>query len=129
MQGFIVERITHEKKLYAQLFQDAMPALRLFARCINEMGAIGTEQVAFRDVSLTVATLAVSKMPLPKWALVKVRNNLEERIEFYCREVPREERKKVLDDLRRTELLGGYKAAYFYNIREEGIFDSFVKEE
>ena len=125
MQGYVIERLTKDRKVKSIYTDSALVALRKFAQSVNSMESTGDYQVGFRDVRLTVSTLAVPNMPLPYWALVKTSPSGESQISFYCRELSDEERESILDQVKNITVLGGFSSAYFFNMKTIDIVNKF----
>lgn len=127
MEGFIVERLTKDCKVKAEYVESALTSVKKFAEAVNAMSKTGDFQVTFRDIGVTVSYLAVPNMPLPLWAFVRYSPSGKAHVTFYARDLSEEERIKQLDDAKKQVVLGGYVAAYFFDMVNMDIAEQFKK--
>ncbi len=128
MQAFILERITNDYNLETKLISNPAMAAIEFAKWIKQMPKEQDRQVAFRDANMTVAYVVTPHMPTPLWALIKIPSGNTPTVEFYARETEKSWRKKILEDLKSSTVMGGIKAACFLNMQTLVIAENFNKE-
>lgn len=129
MQAFILEKITSDYKLKTKLIANPVVAVMKFAEWIKKMPEEQDRQVAFRDANVTVANVVVPHMSTPLWALIKFpAGNGSPSVVFYNSELEDSWRSKTLEDLKSSDLLGGFRAACFFNMQTSGVTEGFSKE-
>lgn len=130
MQAFILEKITNDYRLKTALIANPVVAVMKFAEWIKQMPKKQDRQVAFRDANVTVANVVVPHMSIPVWALIKFpAGGSSPSMVFYNSELENSWRNKTLEDLKSTDLLGGFRAACFFNMQTLSVTEGFSKEQ